>query len=934
MRKALKTSGILFILYTLTGFLIFPFAVKFFGQRTLQKQFGDSANIQKVTANPFTWELAIEGLTLEDPAEQWSLQLTRASVDISAATIYKLHPVLDSILVDTPDITYVRRTTEETEAPVNEEPAVDWRKTLADINTLELPKLQIDLLKVQHGTLNFRDEANVEVYSQVITPINLALHEFTTAIENEDVIRFSAQTEQGTEFKFEATLTDNPITCSGSIELSGFDVSKLSPYYKQYTQFELASAVFGMRFDYRIDLGDLDNLLVLSQGQLELSEILCRPLTGEDRVISLNSARLDGIQFEFPQLNLQVDKITLQDGATRVARSADGSINLLRLVGSSEKPEAAEEPQAPEADIPTESTTALTYHFDSIEVLNYQIAWVDELSAGEANVTIDIPRAEIIGASSDLSAPFTVSADYGFGESGTAHIEGSVIPAGAQIDLNLNVNTFPLTMLATYAQEFGHLTLKSGTVDFTGKLQSQPADRMQVTGAVNIADFAMATQQPNDLEAGWQTLSITGIDVMTNPTAIQIDQLTLNTPQTRLRLPATTTAKPETETTAATETTTKTESDVLDLLLNKLQIQSGSFTLIDESVQPAGEFKIEQTELTLQNLSFNSPQPTAVDLKAQFNQSQLSIKGQLYPANPKQDSTLKIDLIGLALPSLSSYSGKAVGRKIENGVFTLDADWSVKDNQLKASNKILIDQMSFGDKVASDTAVSLPLDLAVTLLKGVNGEMDLSLPLSGDLSDPKASVWQIARTAAVGLITNVAAAPFKLLSNLVGSEADLSQVAFEPNSNQLSPDSIERLNAIAKALKARPQISLSITPTLSNEDDTELAKTALRTRLLGDFTDTDDKAYQKHLTKAYHNKLKANDTPKASDAPEPDFAQMEASLLADTEVPADARQQLAQARATVVEQYLIITSEIDPSRLSVQSLDVEKQSASVQFELK
>ena len=242
--------------------------------------------------------------------------------------------------------------------------------------------------------------------------------------------------------------------------------------------------------------------------------------------------------------------------------------------------------------------------------------------------------------------------------------------------------------------------------------------------------------------------------------------------------------------------------------------------------------------------------------------------------------------------------------------------------------------MSFGDKVDSDTAVRLPLDLAITLLKGVNGEMDLSLPLSGDLSDPKASVWQIVRTAVVGLVTNVAAAPFKLLSNLVGSEADLSQVAFDPNSSQLSADSIERLNAITKALKARPQISLSLTPTLSNEDDTELAKAALRATLLADSKDTDDEAYQKHVIKAYKAKQKANEVKPDSDAPEPDLAQMEVSLLADTEVPTSAREQLAQARADAVETYLTTTSEIEQTRLSSQTFDPENQSASVQFELK
>jgi flagellar motor protein MotB len=940
MRKALKIFGILFILYTLTGFFILPLSIQFFGQRALQKEFGDSAQLQKVTANPFTWKLAIEGLKLQDPADQWALQIKQASVDLSAATLVQFHPVLDAVLVDTPDIHYVRRITEpmETvEAEIEEEVAGDWREALTQINSLEIPKIQIDLLKVENGILNFSDEANDEAYAEVISPINLELYDFSTATADEDVIRFSAQTEQGTDLSFEARFTSNPITCSGTIALSGFDVSKLAPYYKQYINFDLASAVFGIRFDYRIDLSDLDHLLLLSAGQIELNEILCRPLSGENRLISLNSVRLDGIQFEFPQQNLQIDKITLQDGQTLVARSADGSINLLRLIASdADALESSAEAEVLEVDVEAvaDDDSTLTYQIDQIEIVDYQVAWADELNSGDATVTVDISHFSIQGTSSDLSAPITIAADYGFGSTGTAHIEGSMIPATAQLDLDLTIAAFPLSMVAPYAQEFGQLSLEDGTVDFTGKLQSQPEDRMRVTGAIQISDFAMTTTVPNDLQASWQALSISGLEVTTNPLVVRADQFDLNTPKTLLRLAPTDSAQVDNLDSAQLidNAAPEVESTPLDLVLNEFRIRSGGFILIDENVQPAGKFNVEETELSLLNVSLNSSEATEVDLKAKVNQSRLSVTGQLYPANPKQDSELQIQMTGLALPAFSSYTGKAVGRKVKNGIFNLNADWKVKDSQLKASNKILIDQMSFGEKVDSDTAISLPLDLAVTLLKGTNGQMDLSLPLSGDLSDPKASIWQIVRTAAVGLITNVATAPFKLLSNLVGSEADLSQVAFDPNSSQLTADTIDRLNAISKALKARPQILLSITPTLSDQDDVELAKAVLRTKLMANSKDTSAEAYQQRIAKAYEDQQKVSQQP-SSDEPI-SIEQMEAILIENLQVPEATRQQLAEARATEVQRYFITTSEIDPSRLSVEVLDPEVHSASVQFELK
>ena len=65
----------------------------------------------------------------------------------------------------------------------------------------------------------------------------------------------------------------------------------------------------------------------------------------------------------------------------------------------------------------------------------------------------------------------------------------------------------------------------------------------------------------------------------------------------------------------------------------------------------------------------------------------------------KEATRLKVELLGLALPTFSGYSGAAVGRAIDNGTLALDADWTIQGSQLKARNKLLIDGLKFGEKV-------------------------------------------------------------------------------------------------------------------------------------------------------------------------------------------------------------------------------------------
>ena len=83
---------------------------------------------------------------------------------------------------------------------------------------------------------------------------------------------------------------------------------------------------------------------------------------------------------------------------------------------------------------------------------------------------------------------------------------------------------------------------------------------------------------------------------------------------------------------------------------------------------------------------------------------------------------------------------------------------SIEDRKLAATNKLVLDQLTFGERVESPTATKLPVLLAVSLLKDRNGVINLDLPIEGTLDDPKFSVWGIIGTWAHLLINPLDAA--------------------------------------------------------------------------------------------------------------------------------------------------------------------------------
>ena len=85
----------------------------------------------------------------------------------------------------------------------------------------------------------------------------------------------------------------------------------------------------------------------------------------------------------------------------------------------------------------------------------------------------------------------------------------------------------------------------------------------------------------------------------------------------------------------------------------------------------------------------------------------------------------------MELSLFNPYSGKFAGYNITKGKLTTELHYKVDGRNLDAEHHIIVDQLEFGDKTESKDAVSLPVKLAVALLKDRDGVIDLNLPVCG-----------------------------------------------------------------------------------------------------------------------------------------------------------------------------------------------------------
>jgi outer membrane protein OmpA-like peptidoglycan-associated protein len=211
-----------------------------------------------------------------------------------------------------------------------------------------------------------------------------------------------------------------------------------------------------------------------------------------------------------------------------------------------------------------------------------------------------------------------------------------------------------------------------------------------------------------------------------------------------------------------------------------------------------------------------------VDLRGNLeNQSPLRITGRINPLRDDLFVDLKVSFTDIELSPLTPYSGTFLGYTVDKGKLFLDLKYHIENKKLESENKVFIDQFTFGNKVESDKATSLPVRLAVALLKDRKGEIHLDLPVTGRTDDPKFSIWGLVLQVLKNLLVKAATSPFALLQSVFGGKEDFSSVSFASGSARLSDAERGKLVKLAQMLTDRPALKLEVTGFVDKEHDPE-----------------------------------------------------------------------------------------------------------------
>lgn len=730
--------------------------------------------------------------------------------------------------------------------------------------------------------------------------------------------------------------------------------------------------------------------VALREISVRSKDIRVRGPTGSGANVDVEAMTIDGAELDLTARQMTIARLSLDGPRTLVRRMADGQINWLTVFrsqpdaarGTAEKDGSAAAAQPWKVLLKDASVTRGDLQFEDLAVDPNVKLRASAITGTVSNVV------------SDGSQRAAIALRTRFGSGGTVAVNGGARWNPLVSELRIDARSLDIAAVRPYLAARLNAVLASALLSARGQValnQAAAAAPLKVAykGSARLANLHLLDARGEDDLLKWQVLDLEQIDAKVGepPPEVAVGRIALSdfyarvivSGQGRLNLadlikregqagsiadpavaaPPQAAAKPaeastsmpvdrelagnegaqpaaqgRTVTTGVAPQGTDPSTPRPVIRIGQIEITRGNVNFTDNFIKPNYTANMTGLGGTVTSLASDSAEPATLALAGKIDDdAPVDISGRLNPLAPKLFLDIEGRTRGVDLPRLTPYSVKYAGYPIVKGKLSMEVKYKVADEKLTANNHLFLDQLTFGEKVDSPTATKLPVLLAVSLLTNSKGEIDINLPISGTLNDPKFSIGGIIIQVIVNVLTKIVTAPFALLASAFGGGEELGYVEFGAGSATLAPEQTKRIDTLAKALNDRPALKVDIIGRVDPPADTDGAKMAkldakLRAakvrqtvRAGGDSVDPSKVSISAQerpaLIAAVYDDEKIPDKPRnfigiAKTIPAPE---MEALIVAHLAVTPEDLRALANQRATVVRNRLEVEGKVPRERL-------------------
>ena len=844
-------------LYALLGFKVAPGFVRNKAVEYVRAEYGRELTLGEIRIHPFKLQFEARDIAFPDADGERMLGLARLFVDFEVSSLWKRAFYFSEVDLESP---YVRALIRP-----------DGAMNLADLAPRTSPeageddapsKVWIADLAITDGVVDFLDRARSRPFERKFAPVAFALQDFRTTPEGGD-FRLSARSQAQEQFDWKGHFALAPIVSSeGEFSIADLRAPGVGEFLSDALNYDLSSGSIDLGGRYRMALGSATEL-DLTLPTVEIDELALRARGVNEDWIEIPKVVVSETVMAIPANTVGIGRVAVTGLSAQVWMDKDGAINLERLfAGSTPAGDVGAPGQEAVSTAPTDTnppqaaSNDWTVKLAAVELEGASIGFEDRSITPAAKFELAPVQVKITDLTLDQTRPVPVTLNATLDDTTSIKAEGTLIPEPFATELDVQLDKLDLRKFQSYVGQATDMTIRRGQARATGRFSISPPSgkkpELAFAGDVRVTGFRTIDNPLKEDFINFERLDLRKLRFAMQPDSMSIDRAVLRKPYARVSIspdqvlnvaavfdPEGTAAALAERKARAAEATAESESkkrkpqrarkdkkekvpaappprEVLvetgwPIRVREVRIESGQMNFSDQFIQPNFAADIKDLDGTLTGLSTDPNSSAKVDLKGEVGEfSPVTIAGeiQFFAFDRHTDIGMKFE--NIPLPIFNPYSGRFAGYNIAKGSLTTDLQYLIEDRKLEAKHHIRIDQLEWGEATESKEAVPLPVKLATSLLKDVDGVIDLNVPVNGTLDDPKFRigpiVWQIIKNILVKAVT----APFRLLGSLFKGAEEAQFVQFAPGEATLDPAAAEQMNALAKGLAQKPEIKLDV----------------------------------------------------------------------------------------------------------------------------
>lgn len=422
------------------------------------------------------------------------------------------------------------------------------------------------------------------------------------------------------------------------------------------------------------------------------------------------------------------------------------------------------------------------------------------------------------------------NADIKFNFKQEGYLESSlnVNPVDGQYDARIKIYHLYLNPFLKRFQEYAEVTAVEGyldtDLDIFGNINE--VEKSIVSGRTMVNGFSMKDKDSKEFLSADQIIcTLQEIDYYND--SYRIDTLAFKKPYLFFELDSISNNifrifKMDSYDAETTEMNTPQDSTAhSDLFygINHLAINSGTVDYTDNLTGQPFNYHLSEVLIKTDSI-FSDSDWIEINADMLLN-DRGTLKAQFgYDPIGMLDGELNISVEKFLLPDLNIYTKHYIGHTMVEGDMFYYSDSKVVNGNITSENKLLIKQPTVNNTKGG--LFALPLKIALWLLKDKNGDVNLNVPVRGDLNDPEIDVWKLVWSTLRNKITDTADNPVASLAPLVGADPkELESIDFNFADTLLTNQHVKQLNWLVELEKKKEGLSIDLSYFVDDQLQTE-----------------------------------------------------------------------------------------------------------------